>query len=599
MDTKLENLHEHEGEYESEELIMSSPSQVRLNVPKSYTKTFLGKKRKICMCLSIPCILILTIYLLSQYIFVKNIFGKSIGVNLKETSYSMTAQRLDDRIQDCQGSNLKITFPDLDYAMFGYNVVFGYPFETGHDPGLTRPIFATDYSEKMFTSDCRYEIPKGYVLVPDVSCVTSFTSDVVKNTQQLETALAASAEISGGGYGGQFSASASYQNKRKEMSASESVYILSQAKCNYYFAMLDTASPPKLHPSFVKGITMTNFDINKEVFQFFDKFGTHFITYALFGARFLYEHKMSKSEFQKESSDKVSVSAKASYSGTFSLSGGFKMSSSQQKAATNFQEKVETRTISIGAPPPENGDTMKWASTVKETPIPVKYKLQSIENLFTGLYMENTGIPYDDIRPKIKKAGPKYCKHLFDAGIVDSCSMSNNKHFKLDYHLSNRGYKKIKTTETGCINSCLDDPLCVMTDYHYEKNEKDDYNKDFDCFLYKADREHNVTKSKNTEYKTFNMFVFVDVLRLLNAELTLKNLYFERDLARKVLTDVDKDRCKVECQKDWHCAGFTYEVKDATSLTSCYLFQEDKIGTLKLNEQSEKTITVIAVIMPH
>ena len=92
---------------------------------------------------------------------------------------------------------------------------------------------------------------------------------------------------------------------------------------------------------------------------------------------------MSKSTSQKEYSDSLSVSAKASYSGLFSLSGGFGMSKSQSEKAQKLQQQVETSTISVGALPPANGDTMTWASTVKDTPVPVKYHLASIEDIFT------------------------------------------------------------------------------------------------------------------------------------------------------------------------------------------------------------------------
>jgi len=74
---------------------------------------------------------------------------------------------------------------------------------------------------------------------------------------------------------------------------------------------------------------------------------------------------MSQKAFKEESSKEVSVSAKASFSGLFSLSGGFGMSSANAQAAEKFQSKVETKTISIGSPPPANGNTMTWASTVK------------------------------------------------------------------------------------------------------------------------------------------------------------------------------------------------------------------------------------------
>ena len=87
--------------------------------------------------------------------------------------------RLDSRLQECQDAHWKQSFPDLDYAFFGYDILKGYPLASGHDPGFTHPIFLSDYESGKQTSDCRYSVPKGLVVVPDVSCVSSFSSKVI------------------------------------------------------------------------------------------------------------------------------------------------------------------------------------------------------------------------------------------------------------------------------------------------------------------------------------------------------------------------------------------------------------------------------------
>lgn len=83
---------------------------------------------------------------------------------------------------------------------------------------------------------------------------------------------------------------------------------------------------------------------------------------------------MKASTFQSQRAKGVTVAVHASYDGLFSVSGGFNMDSTQQKAASNFS-KVETKTITVGAPPPANGYANTWASTVKYSPIPMEYKL--------------------------------------------------------------------------------------------------------------------------------------------------------------------------------------------------------------------------------
>ena len=81
--------------------------------------------------------------------------------------------------------------------MFGYDVLRGYPLATGHDPGFTHRIFTADYSTKQQTSDCRYSVPKGLVVVPDVSCLTSFASQLVRSKIEMSETLDAAANIGG------------------------------------------------------------------------------------------------------------------------------------------------------------------------------------------------------------------------------------------------------------------------------------------------------------------------------------------------------------------------------------------------------------------
>ena len=58
---------------------------------------------------------------------------------------------------DCTGNTkFKRPFPDIDYALLGYNVLKGYPLAAGHDPGFTHRVFKGDYRESRMTADCRY-----------------------------------------------------------------------------------------------------------------------------------------------------------------------------------------------------------------------------------------------------------------------------------------------------------------------------------------------------------------------------------------------------------------------------------------------------------
>nr|KAG5704399.1 hypothetical protein BaRGS_031105 [Batillaria attramentaria] len=149
-------------------------------------------------------------------------------------------------------------FPDMDYGLMGYDILKGFPLAIGHDPGFTLPIFLADYSGDLQTADGSWSLPKGVVAVPDVSCVTSFSSKVVKSSRALSKSMEASVGVSGGGWGVSFSASAGYQEASSEVSSGEYILIISKASCDYYYMQLKMYDLPPLDPSFLKWIIKLN-----------------------------------------------------------------------------------------------------------------------------------------------------------------------------------------------------------------------------------------------------------------------------------------------------------------------------------------------------
>ena len=90
----------------------------------------------------------------------------------------------------------------------------------------------------------------------------------------------------------------------------------------------------------------------------------------------------------------INIESSASYSGRISLTGGFALDKSEQESASNFKKLVTTKTITKGAPPPADGDVMTWASTIKDNPVPVKYTLTPIANMFTAKHMASLNVNF-------------------------------------------------------------------------------------------------------------------------------------------------------------------------------------------------------------
>ncbi|KAH3885872.1 hypothetical protein DPMN_009870 [Dreissena polymorpha] len=489
--------------------------------------------------------------------------------------------RQDYQLQECQSSEFKQTFPDVDYALLGYNILKGFPLATGHDPGFTYPIFCHDYSSGGMTADCRYSVPRGLVIIPDVSCVTSFSSTTIQTKYEFSKSLSVSAGVSGGGWGVSFSASAGYKQSSSEMSSGESVFIISSAKCNYYFSKLITEGAPDFDPVFVKWVHRLNAtDWNPELYnEFFETYGTHFPTEVTFGARFIYEHKMSSTKYESETKRGVNVAIQASYSGLFSAGGGFGMDSEQRQSASAFSQSVETKTITVGAAPPSNGDAMTWASEVKTSPVPTSYKLSSIELLFTKRYMGKMNVDYDRIRTNIDTNKLRYCSYLRDEGKVDSCddlvAGVELKKTKLHNH-----YKETQVgLSSECVETCLEDVECVgatictnctSNDIHYNT-----------CYMFKENG--NNAYSVRAELPTWQSNIFSEKLK---SQIKFSDTRIN-GVARGFENDDDKKAnlttCLKLCIQDAHCVAYTHcDCPD--KVAQCTMYSKVSISGLERDE---------------
>ena len=171
------------------------------------------------------------------------------------------------KIQQCENQsqkpNLRNTFPDLDYAMLGYDIIKCYPNSNGHDPGFTYQIVAADYSENKHTSDCRYNVQRSYKILLNYTSLplplSQLVVDLVHSVTQLAQVL--------------------YKQTSSDVSSGEKVYITSSAKCSYYSSKTDLTQPPPLHPFFYRWANSLERNYSTaNLLKFVKYYGTHFPT---------------------------------------------------------------------------------------------------------------------------------------------------------------------------------------------------------------------------------------------------------------------------------------------------------------------------------
>lgn len=462
--------------------------------------------------------------------------------------------RTDYRLQECLDYEFKQTFPDLDYVFFGYNILKGYPLANGHDPGFTYPIFLTDYTQKRQTSDCRYSIPRGLVVVPDVSCVTSFSSEIVQDKYEFSKALSVSASVTGGGWGASFSASAGYKRSSSEIASGETVKIISSAQCNYYFSKLLKEEPPRFTTSFIEWVSRLYETDNKtEYFDFFETYGTHFPVYIKFGARFTYEHTMKTKTFETKQSQGVDVGVQASYSGVFSVGGGFNMDSSKKEAASDFSKSVTTKTITVGAPPPANGDALTWASTVKESPVPMEYKLESIDKLFSDKYMSYLEINHDSVAKNIRKYRLEYCNFLKSQGKIDSCESLKAGLMLARTRLESHYKEKAASSMTDCLAICAESRKCVAITFCKTQAECPSWAHNV-CYMYNNYLKDGITAEQSSSWESIVFTYKIDT----TDRFALNDTTIVGTPRSDNGTIVSETACKTKCENDAYCEVYSF-----------------------------------------
>jgi len=470
----------------------------------------------------------------------------------------------------CPGTLVTKSFPDVGYALVGYNIVKGYPRSYGHDPGFTYPIFKTVYSGGYQSDDCRFNIPNGLVIFPHISCKTSFSSSTIETTSKLSKSLSTSANVEFGiPVVFSFKASQQYKSTSSSISSGENVYIISTAKCEYYYSKLKVTQLPDFSSDFFYWMNRLNASNETEVYMnFFDYFGTHFFKQVTFGASYIYEHKMSSKSYKNELSKGINIEISASYSGEFSLSGGFALDKSEQQSASNFNKLVTTKTITKGAPPPANGDAMTWASTIKNNPVPVKYTLTPISNLFTARHMASLNVNFEQISKNLNIFSHDYCKYLQKKGLLDSCEYESEqivlKSTRLWIH-----DKDIQVHFfSDCIYECMETTNCFAVTV-WKKKRSETTPGDITCHIFTkgfvkgtSDEQWETTLFRQTTNKTVEV-----------RDTAIRGEFRDGSEARAD----SEDECLGRCKNDTFCSAFSYCTRPDKK-RNCELFASNRIS---------------------
>merc|ERR1719158_2147350 len=118
----------------------------------------------------------------------------------------------------------------------------------------------------------------------------------------------------------------------------------------------------------------------------------------------------------------IKVEVAASYDAAFSVGGSSLTDVQKQEAETFSSLKENQHTFSTGSKPPSDGDVNTWVSQSVDDPMPLRYEVKRMSNLFNkngvGQYRDD----YMTLKTNIDKALGIYCQTLLEDNKVPTCS---------------------------------------------------------------------------------------------------------------------------------------------------------------------------------
>ena len=219
-------------------------------------------------------------------------------------------------------------------------------------------------------------------------------------------------------------------------------------------------------------------------------------------------------------------------------------------------------------------------SSVKTSPVPVKYQLTSLEDLFTKQYMEVLlNIDYRTIRERIQANKMNYCKDLKEKGQVASCTALLAglvlKGTRLIHH-----YSMIRAGLTTCQERCAESEKCIAITKCTQCTES--FSKSA-CYLYSANPQPGGKQDSGWETTIFRPKIS-KTLKLGQTIISGSNRNEKTESADSI------DVCKQWCIQDEQCIAFSFCGRGCTKTQNCALFGENGITGFKTEATTDSVI---------
>jgi hypothetical protein len=317
---------------------------------------------------------------------------------------------------------------NIDYLSRSYDMFKGNPhfFTSTTDPGIgLRNILDLTYHNKTTTLDKRYFLPDGMNSIITDSCTLSTRTEFIVGEESyyksLNMDVSVEEDVNFGIFSSSFKSSYDYAEISSNIYKKSNSYIYSYARCSVYSVNFD--GYPKLNKNFANALNDLPLIYNSTTYSaLLEKYGTHYFSYVVMGARYGYQFKMNSLDLANARSSNYSIGIKIGATGAIfgiSVSTGF---SEEESSGRKYYELVtEEKIVSVGSKPPADNKASTWAASAHDNPAPIQFTLRPIYELISAENLNTKNV--SDIKNNIKTALEKdYCKYLLSLGKISDCN---------------------------------------------------------------------------------------------------------------------------------------------------------------------------------
>eukprot|EP01022_Parablepharisma_sp_SALTPOND_P026667 TRINITY_DN64590_c1_g1_i1.p1 TRINITY_DN64590_c1_g1~~TRINITY_DN64590_c1_g1_i1.p1 ORF type:complete len:583 (+),score=20.08 TRINITY_DN64590_c1_g1_i1:89-1750(+) len=317
---------------------------------------------------------------------------------------------------------------NIDYLSFGYDLFRGNPLSTsgGVDPGFQiQRIFQFTYDGHQQSSDGRWDIPDHTTVVREDSCNLEFSSTAISGSESYSHSLDVFVSASFEGWGAKFKGSVDYKKVEERTQKHKELYTTSKGECKIYTGKIDEYLPPKLTDNFVAAVaSLPENYVEEEYMRFIYNFGTHYVEQVHMGARFSCITRLTEKAWTSLLEKNIKVETAASFS-AFGVTGALDTRTEDQKRlAKEFNSvKTEMQLSIVGSKPIKEHGPIEWAQQAIAEPMPMRYSIEKISELFTVRFFKGHTINKDlnKLKANMERALMRYCEYLVRRGVMRDC----------------------------------------------------------------------------------------------------------------------------------------------------------------------------------